>query len=97
MHATATNPQFISRENVKEKDVEKARQLFEEEAKDKPADKKDAIVEGKMNSFLKEQVLLEQSYIKDPETTVNGLIEQATQKFGERIEVTDFVRLSINR
>jgi len=97
MHATATNPSFISRDQVKEEDTEKARQLFEEEAKDKPEDKREAIVEGKLNSFLKDQVLLEQPYIKNPETTINGLIEEATQKFGERIEISDCVRLGLDR
>ncbi len=97
MHATATNPRFVSRDEVKDEDIKKAKQLFEEEAKDKPEDKRDAIVEGKMNSYLKEQVLLEQPYIKDPKTSINDLVEQATQKFGERIEITECKRVSINR
>ncbi len=97
MHATATNPQYVSRNEVKEEDTKKARELFEEEAKDKPEDKRAAIIEGKMNSFLKEQVLLEQSYIKNPENTINDLIEQATQKFGERIEVSSCVRVGLDR
>jgi elongation factor Ts len=95
MHATATNPQFISRDEVKDEDVEKAKQLFEEEAKDKPADKREAIVEGKLNAYLKEQVLLEQPFIKDAEHTIQDLVEQATQKFGERIEVSECRRMSV--
>jgi elongation factor Ts len=97
MHATATNPKFIKREQVKEEDIAKARQLFEEEAADKPADKRATIVEGKLNSYLQEQVLLEQPYIKNPEHTINNLVEQATQKFGERIEVSECLRVSLNR
>jgi elongation factor Ts len=95
MHATATCPEFISRDQVTESDVVKARQLFEEEAKDKPADKRDAIVEGKLNSYIQDKVLLEQPFIKDPAVTIQQLIEQATQKFGERIELSDCKRLSI--
>lgn len=97
MHATATNPRYIKRENVKDEDLVKAKQLFEEEAKDKPADKRANIVEGKLNSYLKEQVLLEQEYIKDPSRTINDLVEQATQKFGERIEVSECTRVSVSR
>lgn len=97
MHATATNPKFVSRTQVKDEDVAKAKQLFEEEAKEKPADKREAIVEGKLNSYLQEQVLLEQTYIKDPSVTINNLVEQATQKFGERIEISEYSRFSINR
>lgn len=97
MHATATNPQFVSRTQVKEEDVVKAKQLFTEEAKDKPEDKREAIVEGKLNSYLQEKVLLEQAYIKNPELTIQNLIEQATQKFGERIEISEYTRFSVNR
>jgi elongation factor Ts len=97
MHATATNPRYVSRDTVKEKDLEKAKELFKEEAKDKPKEKQKAIVEGKINSYLKELVLLEQPYIKDPEHTINDLVEQATQKFGERIEVSECVRISVSR
>lgn len=97
MHATATNPRFINRDSVKEEDIAKAKQLFEDEAKDKPADKRVAIVEGKLNSYLSEQVLLEQPYIKNPEFTINDLVQQATQKFGERIEVSECTRISVNR
>ena len=95
MHATATNPEFVSRTQVTEEATAKARQLFEEEAKDKPADKRAGIVEGKMNAYLQERVLLEQPYIKNPDTTIQGLIEAAVQKFGERIEVSECVRFSV--
>ncbi len=97
MHATATSPQFISREQVKDEDIAKAKQLFEEEAKDKPEDKRAVIVEGKMNSYLKDQVLLDQPFIKKPEHTIGDLIDQATQKFGERIEISECTRSSVSR
>ena len=97
MHATATNPRFISREHVKEEDMEKAKEIFEKEAEDKPKEKRAAIVEGKMNSYLQEQVLLEQPYIKDPSKTIKDLVEQATQKFGERIEVSECFRVGVSR
>ncbi|MFQ5661790.1 MAG: elongation factor Ts [Candidatus Paceibacteria bacterium] len=41
--------------------------------------------------------LLEQEYIKDPAKTIKDLVESATQKFGEKIEVTDFARFSVRR
>ncbi|MBP9759829.1 MAG: elongation factor Ts [Candidatus Pacebacteria bacterium] len=95
MHATATSPRFITKTEVKDEDVAKAKQLFEEEAADKPADMRATIVEGKLASYIKEQVLLEQEYIKDPSRTIQQLIEEATQKFGERIEVSECVRFSV--
>lgn len=95
LHATATSPEYISREQVQESDLVKARELFEDEAKDKPEDKRAAIVQGKLDSYLKEKVLLDQPFVKDPARTVRDLIEGATQKFGERVEITDCVRFSV--
>jgi elongation factor Ts len=95
MHATATNPEFISKEEVKESDVEKARELFVKEAESKPADKREAIVQGKLDSYLKDKVLLDQPFVKDPSKTIRDLVEGATQKFGERIEISECTRFSV--
>ncbi len=95
MHATATNPRYITKEQVKEEDVSKARELFEEEAKEKPESMRASIVEGKMSSYLKEQVLMDQPFIKDPSVTVGEMVERAIQKFGERILVTECTRFSV--
>jgi elongation factor Ts len=95
MHATATAPLCITREEVSEEDLARARKLFEQEAEDKPEDKREAIVEGKMNSYYKDRVLLEQEYIKDNSTTIKGLLESATQKFGERIEISECKRVAV--
>lgn len=94
MHAAATNPSFVSRDDVKEEDVATAREVFEKEAAGKPEDKRAQIVEGKLNSYMKEKVLLEQEFIKDTSVTLQGLIEQATQKFGERVVLSECVRFS---
>jgi len=95
MHATATAPLCISREQVPEEDLARARALFVQEAADKPEDKRDAIVEGKLQSYYKERVLLEQEYIKDSATTIRGVLEAATQKFGERIEISECTRVAV--
>jgi len=52
------------------------------------------ILEGKIASYFKDQVLLEQPYIKDEGKTVKDLVNEATQKFGERVELTKFTRFS---
>ncbi len=96
MHATAAAPEFISREQVAETDIAKARELFEEEAKDKPENMRAGIVEGKLNSYLKEKVLMEQEFIKDPSKTIRDLVEAGVQKFGERIEVSECKRFSVS-
>lgn len=95
MHATATAPSCISREHIATEDVARAQALFEQEAADKPEAMRTAIIAGKIESYYKDRVLLEQEYIKDPKTTIQGLVEAATQKFGERIEVSECTRLAV--
>ena len=68
--------------------------MFEKEVADKPADMQEKILEGKMSSYFADQVLLEQAYIKDESKTVKDLLTEASQKFGERVEVTKFARFS---
>ena len=48
-----------------------------------------------MDSFLKEKVLLEQPFVKNPDLTIQGLLDEATQKFGERIEIVEISRFSV--
>jgi elongation factor Ts len=95
MHIVAAQPLFISRQQVNEESARAAREVFEEEAKDVPEEQRTRVVSGKMDAYLKERILLEQPYIKNPDVTIGGLIEEATQKFGERIEIADMVRFSV--
>jgi elongation factor Ts len=94
MHAAATAPEFISRSQVTEESTKAAREVFEKEASDKPEAMRAKIVEGKMDAYLAERVLLDQPFIKDPTMTISDLIKAATQKFGEKVEVTECVRFS---
>ncbi len=96
MHVAALSPEYLSMDDVKEEDKTKARELFEQEAGDKPKEIKDKIIEGKLASYFSEKVLLEQPFIKNHEVTIKTLVDQATQKFGERTEIGRFVRFSIN-
>lgn len=95
MQIAASNPTFLKSEDITDADKKKAMEVFEEEVKDKPEEMRAKILEGKMNAYFKEKVLLEQSFIKNPEMTINGLVEGAIQKFGEKIEITKFVRFEV--
>lgn len=95
MHVTASNPQFLKKDDISEDDMVKAREVFEKEVSGKPEDLKEKILSGKLDSYFSERILLEQSFIKNPEVTIKGLIEQAIQKFGEKVEITRFSRFSI--
>ena len=85
MHVAATNPKYISREEVDETAIEKAKEVFQAEIVDKPTDMQEKIMEGKISSYFKEQILLEQAFIKNPEQTIADLVSGAVQKFGEKI------------
>ena len=94
MHVAAMSPKFLKEEDVTEDDIKSAKELFEEEVKDKPDDIKDKIIEGKIKSYLKDKVFVMQGFIKDPSKTIQDLIKEATQKFGERIEVVEIYHYS---
>ncbi len=95
MHVAATNPSVLTKEEISEEAKAKALEVFAPEVEGKPEELKAKILEGKLDSFFNEQVLLDQAFIKNSEVTIRGLIEQGTQKFGEKIQLTRFVRFSI--
>jgi elongation factor Ts len=95
MHVTATNPRFVKSDDITEADTKAAKEVFAEEVKDKPADKRAKILEGKLNAYFAEMVLLDQPFVKNPELTVKALIDQAVQKFGEKIAVARFKRFKV--
>lgn len=94
MQIAAANPKYLKREDVPEDEKVKVTDAFADEVKGKPLEIRDKILNGKLDSFFKERILLEQDFIKDPSITVNALIQSAIQKFGEKIEVGKFVRFS---
>lgn len=95
MHVAALNPKFVSREEVSEEAILKAREVFAEDIKDKPAEMQEKIMEGKLNAYFKEQILLEQPFIKNPDVTIGDMVNGAVQKFGENVSVVEFKRLSV--
>jgi len=95
MQIAATNPAFIKKEEVLQEEKDKVLAVFADEVKGKPEAMKEKILNGKLDAFFKERILLEQDFIKDPSLTVNTLIQNAIQKFGEKIEIARFVRFSV--
>ena len=94
MQVVATDPTYTTMADIPEETRRAAIAVFEKEVEDKPKDMQEKIIEGKLASYFQEQVLLEQPLIKDETKKVLDLINEATQKFGERIEIGSFMRLS---
>lgn len=95
MQVAAQNPKFINRSEVSDEVLQKAREVFEAEIGDKPAEMKEKILEGKLSSYFKDQVLMEQSFIKNPDTTIGEMVNGAIQKFGENITIAEIKRISV--
>jgi elongation factor Ts len=95
MQVAATAPEFVKPEDIDENSTKKAKELFEKEAEGKPADMREKIVSGKLDAYFAEKTLINQPYIKNPEVTINNLINEATQKFGEKIEIGRISRFSV--
>ncbi|KND49768.1 MAG: translation elongation factor Ts [Parcubacteria bacterium C7867-008] len=94
MQVAATDPKYLNEADIAPEAVTAAKAVFMEEVKDKPAEMQDKILEGKMASYFQDQVLMNQPYIKDDSKKVRDLITEASQKFGERVEITKFARFS---
>ena len=97
MQVSATNPEFRTMEEILDADKVKAKEIFAEEVAGKPEELKEKILQGKLDAYFKERVLLDQPFIKNQDITIRQLIESFVQKFGERIEVSKFVRLGVGR
>ena len=94
MQVAAANPTYVTTEEVPQEAMEAATAVFEKEVVGKPAEMQAKILEGKLASYFADQVLVEQAFIKDESKTVHGLLNEATQKFGERVLVSRIARLS---
>ena len=91
MHCAAFQPQYLSRESIPQEMMEKITvELKEEVDIGKPADVQEKMLQGKIDAKLKDVTLLEQSFLKDDTKTIQNLVEDAVQKFGERAEVGRF-------
>ncbi|KKW47971.1 hypothetical protein A3C21_00785 [Candidatus Kaiserbacteria bacterium RIFCSPHIGHO2_02_FULL_59_21] len=95
MHVAAMDPVFRSREDITEADLKTAREVFEKEAESVPEAARPKAMQGKIDKYLSERVLLEQPYVKDHSITIRGLLDAAVQKFGEKVEIVRFERLSV--
>ncbi|MEW5694040.1 MAG: translation elongation factor Ts [Candidatus Hydrogenedentota bacterium] len=97
MQVAATNPLYISRENIEEEVLQKEREIYKEQLKNsnKPEKVIEKIIEGKMEKFYQDMVLLEGQYIKDENKKVKDIVASVASKLGENIVVKRFVRFAI--
>ncbi len=97
MHIAAANPTHLRREDVPADALEKERDIFQAQFAEsgKPAEVVAKIVEGKLNSFYEQIVLLDQPSVRDPKTTIGELVRATIAKLGENISVARFSRFKV--
>jgi len=97
MHIAAAEPRAVRREEVTPEDLDRERAIFRDQAlaSGKPANIVDRIVDGKIEKYFSEFVLLEQPFVKDPDKTVGQLVTEKVAKIGENIQVRRFVRFKL--
>lgn len=94
LQIAASNPLFVSKEDVPEENIEKEREILRVQAlnEGKPEKIVERMVEGRIEKYYKEVCLLEQPFVKNPDITVNDLVNEATLASGEKISVRRFTR-----
>lgn len=97
MHVAAANPLHVRRDEVDAETLAKEREIQRDRAlaEGKPEAVVDKIVEGRMTKYYQEHCLLEQPFVKNPELTVEKLLQEAVGRMGENIQVRRFVRLAL--
>jgi elongation factor Ts len=98
MHVAASEPKYVSREQVAAADLDKEREIARAQAKsdpknaNKPDQVIDKIVEGRLNKYYEETVLLDQPFVKDSTKTVADVVTEKIAKTGEKITIRRFMR-----
>jgi len=97
MQIAAAKPEFVRREDVPEEKVQKERDILAAQVKDegKPEKIIQKIVDGRIEKFFKENCLLEQPFIKNPDLTVQQLLNEKVMRLGENIVVKRFARFEL--
>jgi elongation factor Ts len=97
MHIAAADPRYVRREDVQAGDLDKEKEIYRAQFADsgKPANVIEKIVEGKLDSYYAQVCLLEQPSVRDPNITIQQLLQTATAKTGENITVSRFVRFKL--
>lgn len=94
MQVAASNPTYLVDTEIADDAKAAALQVFTKEVEGKPEEMKEKILAGKLESYFRDSVLMNQAYIKDESKTVKDLVSEASQKFGERVEISKFARFS---
>lgn len=95
MQVAASNPLWVRREEVPDTVIEREKAIYREQAKGKPDNVVEKMLEGKLNKFFQEVCLVEQPFVKAPDRTIEQLRTDLVGVIGENVEVRRFVRFQL--
>ncbi|RJG22321.1 translation elongation factor Ts [Paenibacillus thiaminolyticus] len=97
MQIAAASPKFVRREEVPQEEIEKEKEILKAQAlnEGKPEKIVEKMVEGRISKYFEEFCLLEQSFIKDPDKTIETLLNEKIAAIGENISIRRFVRYEL--
>lgn len=99
IHIAASNPRYVSSEEISPEILEQEKDIIEEQFKDskKPPEIIEKIIQGKLGKFYEEVCLLDQPYIKDDKVSVKQFVASYIAKFGENIQISRFARYELGQ
>ncbi|MDP9341456.1 MAG: translation elongation factor Ts [Actinomycetota bacterium] len=97
LHIASARPRWLTRDEVPQQVLDAERRVYEGQAREegKPDNVVEKMVTGKLEGFFKENVLVDQPFIKDTAKTVGELVEEASGKLGEKVAVRRFARFQL--
>lgn len=97
MQIAAANPHAVNREDIPAETIEKEKEIYREQMKDqkKPEQVIEKIIQGKIDKYFQEVVLMEQAFVKDTNKTIKEYLLEMSAKLGEAMTVSRFVRFQL--
>jgi elongation factor Ts len=95
MHVAAADPSYIGRDDIPEDVLERERGIYSAQAEGKPDHIVERIVEGKLKDFYKQVVLLDQPFIRDPDKTIQELLDEYSTRVREKLVLRRFSRFRV--
>ena len=95
MHIAASAPEYLTPADVPAEVVAKEREIYAAEVAGKPAEIMDKIVEGKLEKYYSQVCLLNQGFVRDPDTTIEQLLTATIAKTGENMVIRRYVRFEL--
>lgn len=96
LHIAAVNPKYVSIETVDQETLDTEIKAAEQGIENKPEEIKKSIIDGRLQKFYKENVLLKQNLFTDETKTVEDLLNEMVSKIGEKVQITRFYKVQVS-